>query len=444
MARSNSVHPLVELIKRHKRAGHRVGGGIYSACSAHPMVLKAVMCQALADESLVCIEATSNQVDQFGGYTGMKPADFSQFVARLAKEMRLPMDRIILGGDHLGPNAWRGESSTSAMAKAQDLVRAYVSAGFTKIHLDASMPCADDKAGGKEFLPDKVVAQRAAQLCSICEETASGHKGKRALPVYVVGTEVPRPGGALDNAEALHATNPQDASRTIAITKAAFENLGLEDAWNRVVALVVQPGVEFSDSTVTSYERKKAAKLSRLIETDSQLVYEAHSTDYQTQQHLTEMVQDHFAILKVGPELTFAMREALFALSHIEDEMLAAADITQPSHLRDVLEKTMCDKPGNWNKHYHGTPAQQAFARKYSYSDRSRYYWPEPQLAAAVEKLMANLQARRPPLTLLSQYLPEQYRKVREGELQNEPAQLVQDRIREVSRKYTAACSNTP
>lgn len=440
MARSNSLHPLVELIKRHKRRGNR-GGGIYSACSAHPMVLKAVMCQALADQSLVCIEATSNQVDQFGGYTGMKPADFSQFVARLAKEVKLPMDHIILGGDHLGPNAWRAESSTSAMAKAQDLVRAYVSAGFTKIHLDASMPCADDKAAGKEFLPDEVVAQRAAQLCAICEETARGLKGNRPLPVYVVGTEVPRPGGALDNTETLHATNPQDARHTAAITKAAFDQLGLQEAWKRVVALVVQPGVEFSDSTVTNYERKKAVRLSRLIEKDSQLVYEAHSTDYQTQQHLTEMVQDHFAILKVGPELTFALREALFALADIEQEMLPVGEILEPSRLREVLEKTMCEKPGNWNKHYHGTPAQQAFARKYSYSDRSRYYWPEPQLAAAVQKLIANLQTHRPPLTLLSQYLPEQYRKIREGELQNEPAQLIEDRIREVSRKYTAACS---
>ncbi len=440
MAGKNNLHPLVELIKRHKRTGV---GGIYSACSAHPMVLKAVMGQARADQSLVCIEATSNQVDQFGGYTGMKPADFSQFVAHLAKEVKLPLDHIILGGDHLGPNAWRGESSGSAMAKAQDLVRAYVMAGFTKIHLDASMPCADDKAGGKEFLPDEVVAQRAAQLCAVCEETARTLKGKRSLPVYVVGTEVPRPGGALDNAEALHATSPQDARRTIAITKTSFDKLGLQEAWKRVVALVVQPGVEFSDSTVTNYERRKASRLSRLIEKDPQLVYEAHSTDYQTQQHLTEMVQDHFSILKVGPELTFVLREALFALAEVEEEMLAVAGIAEPSRLREALEMTMCEKPGNWNKHYHGTPADLAFARKYSYSDRSRYYWPEPKVAAAAQKLIANLQAHRPPLNLLSQYMPEQYRKVREGHLQNEPALLIQDRIQDVARKYAAACSNS-
>jgi D-tagatose-1,6-bisphosphate aldolase subunit GatZ/KbaZ len=438
MARKNRLHPLIQLIKQHKRTGT---GGVYSACSAHPMVLTAVMRQALADDSLVCIEATSNQVDQFGGYTGMKPADFSQFVARLAKEVELPLDRIVLGGDHLGPNAWRGEVCTSAMAKAKDLVRAYVAAGFTKIHLDASMPCADDKAAGREFLPDEVVAERAAQLCGICEQTAGKLANTGALPVYVVGTEVPRPGGALDNGEALHATSPRDAQHTIAVTRAAFERLGLHDAWQRVIAVVVQPGVEFSDASVIDYQRKKAARLSHLIEKHPQLVYEAHSTDYQTRQHLREMVQDHFAILKVGPELTFAMREALFALAHIEEEMTPVAGISQPSRLREVLEETMCAKPGNWNKHYHGTASEQAFARKYSYSDRSRYYWPEPRLAAAAQKLIANLQAHRPPLNLLSQYLPEQYRKVREGGLSNEPALLIQDRIQEVCRKYAAACS---
>ena len=437
MARKNRPHPLVELIKRHKRIG---SGGVYSACSAHPMALRAVMSQARADDSLVCVEATSNQVDQFGGYTGMKPADFSQFVARLAKEVKLPMDRIILGGDHLGPNAWRGESSTSAMAKAQELVRAYVSAGFTKIHLDASMPCADDKAAGKEFLPDEVVAERAAHLCAICEQTAMERPVKGALPVYVVGTEVPRPGGAMDDSHALHATSPHDAEHTIEVTRAAFEKLGLQDAWQRVTALVVQPGVEFSDASVIDYDPRKAARLSRLIEKHPRLVYEAHSTDYQTQQHLTEMVRDHFAILKVGPELTFAMREALFALAHVEEEIAPAAGIGQLSRLREVLEDTMCAKPGNWNRHYHGTAPEQAFARKYSYSDRSRYYWPEPRLAAAVQQLIANLQAHRPPLVLLSQYLPEQYRQVREGQLRNEPALLIQDRIRGICRKYAAAC----
>src|SRR3954463_9167155 len=95
-----------ETIRRHK-AGEPVG--VYSVCSAHPVVLEAAFAQAAADSSLVLIEATSNQVDQFGGYTGMRPADFRELVFSIADQHGFPRDRIVLGGDHLGPNRWQGQ-----------------------------------------------------------------------------------------------------------------------------------------------------------------------------------------------------------------------------------------------------------------------------------------------------------------------------------------------
>ena len=109
--------------------GRHMGGesvGIYSVCSAHPSVLRACVLQARADGVPLLIEATSNQVNQYGGYTGMKPTDFAAFVVRLAAEMGFPRERIILGGDHLGPNAWQNECAADAMAKAADMVRSYV------------------------------------------------------------------------------------------------------------------------------------------------------------------------------------------------------------------------------------------------------------------------------------------------------------------------------
>ncbi len=51
---------------------------------------------------------------------------------------------LILGGDHLGPNPWTRLPADQAMEKAAAMVAAYAAAGFTKIHLDASMACADD------------------------------------------------------------------------------------------------------------------------------------------------------------------------------------------------------------------------------------------------------------------------------------------------------------
>lgn len=108
-------------------------------------------------------------MNQFGGYTGMQPADFRDFVYNIARTVGFPAERIILGGDHLGPNCWQDEPAAVAMEKSIDLIKAYVAAGFSKIHLDASMSCADDPVP----LDHGVVAERAARLCQAAEETAS-------------------------------------------------------------------------------------------------------------------------------------------------------------------------------------------------------------------------------------------------------------------------------
>ena len=178
-------HPVAELVGRH-RDGAPVG--IYSVCSAHPHVLQASFAQCKRDDSVLLIEATCNQVNQYGGYTGMKPRDFAIYCKDAARSAGLPVERLILGGDHLGPAVWTSEPAESAMEKACELVQRYVEAGFTKIHLDASMSC----KGDPEPLPDALVAERAAQLCAAAE---SAEQPERS-PVYVIGTEVPFPGGA--------------------------------------------------------------------------------------------------------------------------------------------------------------------------------------------------------------------------------------------------------
>ena len=43
---------------------------------------------------------------------------------------------------------WRREDAATAMSHAEVLVRAYVAAGYTKLHLDCSYPCADDVGPG--------------------------------------------------------------------------------------------------------------------------------------------------------------------------------------------------------------------------------------------------------------------------------------------------------
>src|SRR5690242_21000002 len=116
--------------------------------------------QAIADDSPLLIEATSNQVNHLGGYTGMTPVDFRQMVEEIARATGFDTDRLILGGDHLGPNPWQRQSVAEAMREAVRMVVAYAEAGFTKIHLDASMACGDERAP----LTDQTIATRAAKL----------------------------------------------------------------------------------------------------------------------------------------------------------------------------------------------------------------------------------------------------------------------------------------
>src|SRR5579864_3082214 len=118
--------------------------GLCSVCSANPCVIEAAMCQAAEDQSAVCIESTCNQVNQFGGYTRVTPSQFVDFVRSIAARISFPEHRILFGSDHLGPYPWRSEPSKAALEKAAGLVRASVAGGYTKIHLDASMACADD------------------------------------------------------------------------------------------------------------------------------------------------------------------------------------------------------------------------------------------------------------------------------------------------------------
>jgi D-tagatose-1,6-bisphosphate aldolase subunit GatZ/KbaZ len=318
------------------------------------------------------------------------------------------------------------------MVNAVEMVKEYAGAGFSKIHLDASMPCGGEAA----ILTDETVAARAARLCAAAEEAAS--TAGLPEPVYVIGTEVPTPGGATHDLGELPITTSVAAQKTLEVHQREFAKAGLQTAWERVLALVVQPGVEFDHDGVVDYSRPKASSLSSwLRETGKTFVFEAHSTDYQKPAAYSQLVQDGFAILKVGPALTFSMREALFALATMEQELVP---VTEASHLPEVIEQTMLANPAAWEPYYEGTPGEQKYLRVYSYSDRMRYYWTNPRIEAAVDRLTENLRSLTLPETMLSAYLPRQYERIRQGILKNDAVSLVVDRVRDVLRVYAAAC----
>jgi D-tagatose-1,6-bisphosphate aldolase subunit GatZ/KbaZ len=467
--------PLAPLVARH-RGGESVG--ITSVCSANPLVLEATMREAAgvamgpgagaggepgagagsggeagggagsAPGGLVLVEATSNQVNQDGGYTGMRPPEFRALALGAARAAGLAPDRVLLGGDHLGPNPWRERPAEEAMALAEELVRGYAAAGFTKIHLDCSMACGDDPSPPG----DALVSERAARLARVAEQAADGR------PIsYVIGTEVPVPGGAAGSAprsggpsgaagsahkpegpsEHLEPTSAEAARATLRAHREAFARAGLDRVWPRVRGLVVQPGVEFDEWSVAEYAPERTRELQRVLDGEPGIVFEAHSTDYQGPGRLAALVRDHWAILKVGPGLTFALREALFALEAIERELCPEGE---RSNLRAVLERRMLAEPGHWERYYSGDEPTRRLARAYSFSDRLRYYWPDPAVDRAVRRLLWNLEPTPIPLPMLSAWLPLEYARVRAGELAPEPRALVLDHVAAVLRGYRRAC----
>ena len=404
------------------RAG--VTGGITSVCSAHPVVIGAALALGRADGTTVLIEATCNQVNQDGGYTGMTPADFRRFVLRIAAEEDFDPGRLILGGDHLGPNPWKDLPAAEAMARASVMMADYAAAGFSKLHLDCSMACADDPVP----LHDAEIARRSAALAAVAEAHAN------VPPVYVIGTEVPIPGGAMEQVEHLAVTKADAARATVEVHRVAFAKAGVAGAFDRVIGLVVQPGVEFGNENVVAYAPDAARDLVAALP-DLPLIYEAHSTDYQSGAALAALVRDGFAILKVGPGLTFALREALYGLDQIAGVMFAGH-----VSLVGVMERVMLDHPVHWAKYYPGSPAHQYLQRHFSYSDRIRYYWTDPVATAGVAALLARFGETDIPEPLISQYLAGSYGDVMDKRLAPRARDLLRAAVTRVLARYSAAC----
>jgi D-tagatose-1,6-bisphosphate aldolase subunit GatZ/KbaZ len=423
-------NPLIHLRARHLKGEP---GGMFAVCSSHPLVLEAAMELAVSENCPLLVEATANQVNQSGGYTGMTPADFSAFIYRLSESVGLPAHQLVLGADHLGPHIWKNETAAEAMGKAVELTHLCVTAGFHKIHLDTGGCCSDDPG---PLLPAETAVKRAAILC-LTAETAARDRDKEALPLYVIGNEVPPPGGSLENDQPLTLTDPESLISSLHLYDRAFRDAGLVSAWQRVVAVVAQPGVEFGDREIAIYDRNRAAALSAAHEhLPGSMTYEIHATDYQPPKALKQMVQDHFILLKAGPCLTFAFREAVYALTHIED---AWPDVREHSNLREVMGTLMKDHPEYWQSHYRGKTEALSFLRHFSYRDRIRYYWAHPEAISAFNQLTQNLSPAIPH-ALLRQFFPDLYPEIECGTLAPSAQCLIKRRIQNALKPYVAAC----
>lgn len=411
---------LRDLILRN-RAGEAIGLPCF--CTANEHVLLAVLSYAKRTGLPTVIEATCNQVNQYGGYTGMTPADFMEWLSGMAADAGVPMNQLILGGDHLGPNVWKNEPLDVAMEKSRELVKSYVQAGFKKIHIDTSMAC-----GGEPNPTFAQIAERAADLCEVAEKYAPDP----SKLFYIIGTEVPTPGGETEEPNTLDVTSVARFHDTIQTHRDAWNTRGLDAAWDRVVSVVTQPGVDFGHTSVYPFLPVKAAPLREAIIDEVGLTYEAHSTDYQSTNALSDLVKNHFFFLKVGPELTFRFREAIWALAQIEEEI-----INDPKSLiRETFEQQMTKDPGYWVNYYNGSDKELRILRTYSYSDRIRYYWTDPEISKSLNLLIANLEQVNLPESIVSQA----FMGLDFGEVPETPLALIELHIQRcISRYFKAA-----
>lgn len=414
----------IQELAARNRAG--VGIGLPCFCTANGHVLRVVLTNAAKTGFPTVIEATCNQVNQEGGYTGLTATDFMAWVRGMAAETGVPDEQLILGGDHLGPNPWKSEPVDQAMDKARELVRSYVEAGFQKIHLDASMAC-----GGEHDPSFEKIADRSADLCAVAE----AHAPDPEKLVYIIGTEVPIPGGETEEPDALDVTSVARFKDTISTHREAFTARGLDAAWDRIVSVVTQPGVDFGHTSVFPFEPDNALDLSKAILTQPGLTFEAHSTDYQSTGALRDLVQSHFFFLKVGPELTFRFREAVWALAEIETQLRPQC----PSQIRDVIAARMSENPGYWHDYYSGSDDDVARLRTYSFSDRIRYYWADTKVAQSLATLVGNLSTTPLPETLVSQ----SFMGLDFGELPSHPTELMDAHIQKCVARYFQAAGHS-
>jgi D-tagatose-1,6-bisphosphate aldolase subunit GatZ/KbaZ len=385
-------------LKSEHLAGRRKG--LVSVCSARPEVLAAAMSAVLEGDGPLLVEATAAQVNQQGGYTGLTPESFAVELHRLAAAAGFPPARIVAGADHLGPFVWRNEPSATALTRCEELVRRCVGAGFRKLHLDTGFGCVDDP--GPVVGPERAV-ERAIRLCRAAE-AAVAHG--RSRPFYVIGAEVPVPGGNLEEGALPAVTPVAEVVEVLDRMRAGFQAAGLEAAWERVMAVVVQPGVEFGDNRVGVYRPERAVALSAFhAQLPGIMTYEVHSTDYQPAEALARMTADHFTLLKVGPCLTHAFHEAVLALERLELEWLRGQPGFEASGVSAALEAAMREHPVHWRSHYRGSPAELRRLRQESLRDRVRYYWGAPGVQSALARLRRALKDP-PPDRLVERFFP--------------------------------------
>ena len=300
------------------------------------------------------------------------------------------------------------------------MVADYVAAGFAKIHLDASMACGGRSCGARRA--DCGGARRSARGRRRSGRPAGGTTSRQYT---LSGPRCRSPGGAAHGLDATSRSHVRNRSlATLETHRRAFARAGIASSFARVIALVVQPGVEFDHHRVVDYQPVMADGPQQDAQRANRRSCSRRIPPTTSRQAaLSALVNDGFAILKVGPALTFAMREALYGLDHIA---LETDPSWESSALKPQMERIMLAEPKYWLDYYRGGPGRAACPPTLQLQ-RSH-----PILLARRGRQSGSVSSpgkvwRCEPIAepLISQFLPRCYQAVRRGIIAPHPQQLI-------------------
>ena len=337
-----------------------------SFCTSNDDVILSIINFCKKNNLPVLIESTSNQVNQFGGYSKLKPSNFKKKVEKLAKKISFPKKNIIFGGDHLGPLPWKNLDYKIAMDRGEKLVSLYFKSKFKKLHIDTTMKLKNDKVFNKQ-----IIKARSEKILSNLN-----HKYSNKL-IFILGSEVPPAGGE----RIIRNFNKKkifEIKSEILLYKKIFQNLNLKNK----LYLVVDTGMSFNDTKVFKSKTNILNYLKKISDLMN-VKYEAHSTDYQNLKELKKLAKCNFKFLKVGPELTFNYTKAILKMGKIEKRYFK-----NHSDIKKVILKVLKQNKKHWIDYYNLCSMDRVLTGRF---DRLRYYWNELNLKKAKNKLLKNI-----------------------------------------------------
>ena len=421
---------LIDIIEAN-RGGERKG--IYAVESRNSTVQEAYLRQALADGSPALFEICASMLDSHGQSGRMLPDDFIANVKQIAVKTSFPRDRLFFGVNDLSPSLWQDESIESALKKTSAFISDLVSLGINKLGIHAGIPLKGDPAD--QLLSQEVITAREAALYQAAECAAAALPDEEK-PLYVIDVN-PGQGMTEDQTNMIHKEDVENAVDRFAKTVAAA---GLPEMKKRFLAARIFLGAGYDSEKVIQFGSSLLKELGGCVYGDKPVVLEVTRTDFQPQTVLDQLVENHFAFLSVGPELTYTMREVLFSMAMMENETMIGKPGVYLSNFIIELDRAMQSDPRHWQKYYTGNGFEQLVARKYSLYDRSRFYWEDKEVCKTKKRLFDNLIEYPVPLNVMRQFMPHQYERVAAGELENKPDALVMDAVRHVLRRYSYAC----